>query len=353
MQTFEWIFVLVFLAGLVYAEDEKKEAAADLRVVETVLLYQRSSGGWPKNYDRQQRLTVAEQAEVLAEKDKHDSTIDNGATYTEVRLLTDAYHSTVDDRFRQAVLRGIAYLLDAQYDNGGWPQYFPPRRNGYSRHITFNDNAMIGVMSLLRDVTNDKIQFSFVPRTTRYQCQQAFERGIDCILKCQIVIKGILTVWCAQHDEVTFEPRPARSYELASLSGSESVGIVHLLMQVDQPNDAIVHAIESAAAWFEQSKLMGLKLVRIEDPSQPTGFDKVVIKDPNASPMWARFYDMETGQPIFCSRDGIPRQTLVEISHERRNGYSWLGHYARQLLDRDFPAWLSRMEKKRDHKDVR
>ena len=103
----------------------------------------------------------------------------------------------------------------------------------------------------------------------------------------------------------------------------------------------------------EQSKLMGLKQVRIEDPSQPTGFDKVVIKDPNASPMWARFYDMETGQPIFCSRDGIPRQTLVEISHERRNGYSWLGLYARQLLDRDFPAWLSRMEKKRGHKDVR
>ena len=59
MQTFEWIFVLVFLAGLVYAEDEKKAAASDLRVVETVLLYQRSGGGWPKNYDRQQRLTAA------------------------------------------------------------------------------------------------------------------------------------------------------------------------------------------------------------------------------------------------------------------------------------------------------
>ena len=43
----------------------------------------------------------------------------------------------------------------------------------------------------------------------------------------------------------------------------------------------------------------------------------------------------------------------IRISHERRNGYSWLGHYACQLLDRDFPAWLSCMEKKRGHKDVR
>ena len=30
-------------------------------------------------------------------------------------------------------------LLEAQYDNGGWPQYHP-RATGYHKHITFNDN---------------------------------------------------------------------------------------------------------------------------------------------------------------------------------------------------------------------
>lgn len=43
------------------------------------------------------------------------------------------------------------YLQKTQYDNGGWPQCYP-RPRGYSRYITFNDDAMIGAMRLLRDV---------------------------------------------------------------------------------------------------------------------------------------------------------------------------------------------------------
>jgi PelA/Pel-15E family pectate lyase len=55
--------------------------------------------------------------------------------------------------------------------------------------------------------------------------------------------------------------------------------------------------------------------------------------------MWARFYEIGTNKPIFCSRDGIPRATLAEISYERRTGYSWLGYYAKSLLTEDYPAW--------------
>ena len=69
------------------------------------------------------------------------------------------------------------------------------------------------------------------------------------------------------------------------------------------------------------------------------GWDKVVVKDAAAPPMWARFYEIGTNKPIFCSRDGVPKDTLAEISYERRNGYSWLGRYAADLLAKDYPAW--------------
>ena len=36
------------------------------------------------------------------------------------------------------------------------------------------------------------------------------------------------------------------------------------------------------------------------------------------------------------------KKTLAEISHERRNGYSWLGYYARDLLGKDYPAWKAK-----------
>jgi len=236
----------------------------------------------------------------------------------------------------------IAYLLGGQYANGGWPQKFPAPR-GYERYITFNDNAMVGVLSLLRDVARGDPEFAWVPADLRAQCGQAELRGRACILRCLIQRDGRPTVWCAQHDEVTLRPRGARSYELPSFSGGESVGVVRYLMQIEQPDAAVVRAVEGAVAWFERYQLRGLRLQRVADPAQPKGYDLVVVNDPAAPALWARFYDLHTNEPIFCSRDGKPRRTLAEISYERRTGYSWLGPYARQLLEEEYPAWKRRL----------
>ena len=327
---------------LLHVAKAESPNAKDVQVAETVLLYQRSSGGWPKNYDREEKLSKKERSQVLADKNKNDTMIDNGATHREIRLLADAYNTTRDKRFRDAALRGIAYLLKGQYENGGWPQRFP-KPSGYAKHITFNDDAMIGVMSLLRDIARDPKKFSFVSDQTRRQCAEAVERGTACILKCQIRINGKLTAWCAQHDEKNFLPRKARSYELASLSGHESVGIVRFLMKIEKPSSEIIESIEGAVRWFEQSKLTGIKEVRVKVPDKPGGYDKIVVQDAKAPPLWARFYDIKTNAPIFCSRDGIPRKTMAEISHERRNNYSWLGQFARDLLAKDLPAWKKQL----------
>jgi len=326
-----------FLAGMP-AKADKDES----RIAETMLLYQRNSGGWPKNYDADARLDDDAKAEVLAAKHRNDATFDNGATHREVRALSQAYARTGDDRFKAAALRGIEFMLDAQYSNGGWPQYYPGA-SGYHKHITLNDGAMIGVMTVLRDVAAGKSPYEFVDAEPRKRAGEAVEKGIECILKCQIVVDGKKTVWCAQHDEQTLAPAKARSYELPSLSGGESVRVVQFLMQVEKPDRKIVEAVESAIAWYKDAALHGIRLVRKEMPDTPEGYDRFVIEDPAAPPMWARFYQIGTNQPIFCSRDGIPRQRLADISHERRNGYSWLGYYADDLLAKDYPAWKVRI----------
>ena len=48
------------------------------------------------------------------------------------------------------------------------------------------------------------------------------------------MVNGRRTVWCAQHDETTLRPAGARTYEHASLSGYESVGIVRFLMGIER-----------------------------------------------------------------------------------------------------------------------
>jgi PelA/Pel-15E family pectate lyase len=313
-------------------------SADALRIADNVLLYQRNSGGWPKNIDMAALLSERETAALVAQKSAKDSTIDNGATYTQLAFLARVYTQQAQARHREPFLKGLDYLFEAQYSNGGWPQFYPDR-SGYYRHITFNDGAMIGVMKLLRDVANKKADYLFVDEARRMKAATAVQKGIECILKTQIIIQGRPTVWCAQYDEQTLKPAGARKYELVSLSGLESVDIVRFLMSIPTPDATVVESIEGAVAWFQKSKLNGIRWVEKGDSSKPDTVDRVVVNDPNAPPLWARFYQIETNRPIFVGRDGVIRYTVGEIDHERRNGYAWYVDDPTKLLDRDYPQW--------------
>ena len=75
-----------------------------------------------KNIDMARPLSDAAK-QRLANRREDRATIDNGATYTQLRFLARAYSATQDDRVRDAFNKGLDYLLAAQYDNGGWPMF--------------------------------------------------------------------------------------------------------------------------------------------------------------------------------------------------------------------------------------
>ncbi len=313
-------------------------AGEAVRIADNVLLYQRDTGGWSKNVDMARVLSEQDKAKLRKAKSRKDSTLDNSATHTQIRYLAKVYYATRLERFRQAMLRGIDYLLEAQYANGGWPQTYP-RLRGYSKFITFNDGAMIGAMSVLRDIAEKKPEYAFVDKARRQKAKKAVQKGIECILKCQIIVDGRRTAWCQQHDEKTLKARPARIYEKISICGGESIGILKFLMNIDNPSPEIIEAVQSAVAWFDHVKLAGIRQVSKPDSSMERGYDKVIVKDPTAPPIWARFYQIGTNRPIFCGRDGKIKYRLAEIEHERRTGYSWYSYRPAGLLDKDYPAW--------------
>jgi PelA/Pel-15E family pectate lyase len=269
-------------------------------------------------------------------------TFDNSATIPELRFLARGFVATKKPEYETAFLKGLDHVLAAQYANGGWPQSFPVSK-GYDRHITFNDECMVNIMNFVRDVGRDKV-FDFVDAERKMKAGAAFEKGVDCILKCQVRIDGKLTAWCAQHDEVDFSPAKARSYELPSLSGSESAGIVRLLMSLEKPSAQVIEAVDAAVKWFEAVKLTGIKQVMVPDAHAPKGMDKRVVEDAGAPPIWARFYDLKTMKPMFVDRDGAPKEKLSEIGYERRNGYGWLGTWGTRVLA-EYPAWKKRVSR--------
>ncbi|GAA4417576.1 pectate lyase [Nibrella viscosa] len=309
-----------------------------------MLLYQRDNGGWPQpggdpiKYG--QGLTVVQQNKLRAEKGKLDATIDDQATTREINYLVQAFQQTENPAYRQAAERGIRYLLVAQNTTGGWGQFYPDT-SGYHKHITYNDQAMIDVMWVMKYTADGTHGFDAVDKTLGPQARTAVDRGVQCILKTQYKQQGKLTAWCAQHDRKTLLPANARAFELASLSGNESVGIVEFLISLDNPSPEIRQAVHAAVAWLESVKLTGIAIKRVKAPSQPRGQDVVVVQDSNST-LWARFYDLDTNTPFFCGRDGVKKKSLAEIENERRTGYAWYGTWPAKLLSKDYPEWVKK-----------
>ncbi len=307
---------------LLKKSDEWFRSADGKGAATNVLSWQSPEGSWPKNKDTSDKP-------YTGKADKLDGTFDNKATTGELRFLARAFEITADDRCRDAFLKGFDHILEAQYPNGGWPQFHPPGKN-YHRHITFNDGTMVRLLEFLRDSRD----FKTLDPDRHKNAAAAFGRGVECILKCQIIISGKPTVWCAQHDEVTFAPTKARDYELPSLSGSESAGILRFLMDLEKPSPAVIRAVKGGVEWFEAAKIKGYRY-------RKSGKDRVLEKDSGAPPLWARFYDLDTGKPFFCDRDGIKKESVDQIGAERRNGYAWYGNWGESVA-KDFAKWPHR-----------
>ena len=250
--------------------------------------------------------------------------------------------------YRDAFVRGVGYLLEAQYDNGGWPQFYPlkPLDNEghpfYSNHITFNDDAMHNVLVLLREIYEERQPYDalHLEPALLERVRQAFDKGIACILDCQIRKDGKLTVWCQQHDEVTLAPAPARAYELASFTGShETASLLELLMSLPQPSDRVIEAVTAAVEWLKAHALQDVELRTFTNAEGKTD-RRLVHKFGHQT--WARYYDLQTEEPYVCDRDGKPQPSLEYIGYERRNGYGWYGDMPAHII-KNYPKWLKKV----------
>ncbi len=314
-------------------------------VAERMLIYQRDNGGWPQpggdpiNY--QKELSEEQKTKIQKDKKRTDTTIDDQATTREISYLAKACIRTRNRRYLAAAENGVGYLLRAQHSSGGWGQFFPDT-TGYRKHITFNDNAMIDVLDVMQAVATGKDGFSALRPELAQAAQNAIDRAVKCILKCQYVQNGTLTAWCAQHDRDTYLPAKARSFELPSLSGSESVGIVRFLMGIENPGPEIKNAINAAVAWFEKVKIqdMDTRLVRNDEGK---AVDRIIFPSPGKV-IWARFYDLKTNRPFFTGRDSRPKSDLKDVETERRVGYSFYGDYAGKLLTKEYPKWKQKWD---------
>ncbi len=282
-----------------------------VRLADEIVKYQMPDGGWKKHTGEDH---------VIYNK---QSTLDNHATTGHIRYLAKVYTATGKAKYKESCLKGVDFLLDAQYDNGGWPQ-IPNGNTAYTRHITFNDGAMLNAMKLMRMVKDrsEADGFAWIDDDRAARAGQAFDKGLDCILDLQVENDGRLTIWCQQYDEETLEPAGARVFELPGLSTWESADVVSFLESlpdIDAETDERVDtAVAAAIAWFDEKKIVGYKWDWVGDEMQ-------LIEGSPSDLLWARFYDTETEIPFFSGRDGGKYYDVTEVDQERLTGYEWYG----------------------------
>lgn len=318
------------------------------RVADIVVSFQTPAGGWSKNLDLTNHARRPGESFAPNNLSAHLSpgdfdtphdpkwnyvgTLDNDATTTEMQFLARvaAASGTAGEPYRAAVLRGLEYVLAAQFPNGGWPQVWP-LEGGYHDAITFNDSAVTETLELLQAVADGKDQFAFVPRPVRARAAAAVDHGIETIVATQITENGHRTVWAQQHDALTLQPVAGRNYEPAAKCSSESASMLLFLMSLPHPSQAVVAAVHAAAVWFRKTAIHDVAFERGADGRRR-------VSSPGAGPLWARYYELRTDRPIFGDRDQSIHDDVNEISLERRNGYSWYNAAPAAALER-FTAW--------------
>jgi PelA/Pel-15E family pectate lyase len=313
-----------------YAQAEAKQLA------DVILSYQTPSGGWSKHTGyskgpRQPGMQWTSQNEP-GQKPHYVATFDNRATTEEMYFLAQVWFATKREDCKTGFLKGLNFILAAQYPNGGWPQVYP-LEGGYHDDITFNDGAMTRILELLHAIKTGEPYYAFVDELLRQKVSVAWDAGIRCVLKTQITVAGKQTVWCAQYDLLTLQPAAARAMEPVTLSGLESADILAFLMTIRNPSPEIVASIESGLAWLQAAKVTGLARTKRDGKT-------VYDPDPNSTQIyWARFYHLTNGQAVFPGRDGVLYDSFNEMAAKNKVGYDYYSTLPGSIVNNGQRKW--------------
>jgi len=162
-----------------------------------------------------------------------------------------------------------------------------------------------------------------------------------------LVVKGKKTVWAQQHDALTLAPVSGRNFEPAALSAGESADILVFLMKLPNPSPEVRAAIEAGVAWLKANAIYGQAWVGgrrgppVDGAAPVAPTPRHLEATPGAGPIWARYYSLETGKPVFGDRDKTIHDNVDDLTVERKNGYAWYSGGAKEALDA-YTAWKAK-----------
>lgn len=333
--------------------DYPRHDPSDTRAIaDNLLLLQRNHGGWAQNRDPLEIFADDAARALMDEKSDPHGSFDNRNIYTQIEYLMGAYARLGDVRYLEGAGRGLDYLLRHQFPAcGGWPHSVPAGAE-YQGRITVADEVFSGPLTLLRAIAEARPPLDGFDAGIQARAAEALAQGEACLLRLQVRQNGRLTGWAGQYDPETLTPMGGRSFELPAILSEETVEILRYLMLIEAPLAEVVESVNAAAGWLSASRLKGWRLeaVMLDQPVDyafhKADFDRRLVADPGAPPLWARFYDLDDNSVVLANRDGVRAASYAKIHPERRTGYSWYGTWPADLLETEYPRWHCRVTRR-------
>ena len=296
---------------------DKRYLAAARNAGRALVWGQRTVGGWDHRVDVSHLTPDA----AGPERRKGRCTLDDDITQGAIDFLMDL-DRTLDEPWLDGGVRlGLSYLLQAQFPNGAWPQWYP-LRGGYHDYYTFNDNSINDCIRVLLDAHR---------QYDRAEYLEAAKRAGDFINAAQL--DGPQAGWAQQYDH-EMRPAWARAFEPPAVCSAATARNIRTLLDlaVATRDAKYLKPIPAALDWLDRSKLK--------------------------EGTWARLYEVGTNKPIYGDRDRKIHYRLEEISEERRTGYSWQSGYGvesaagayRRVKETGLEAYAEQVEATRKRK---
>lgn len=242
-------------------DDYFYEAAAE--VAEGLIAAQHPAGGWNYLHDfageasaRRWYDTIGRHGWRLEEFHHYfgNATFDDAGTSEASQFLLRLFLEKREPRYARPLENAVNFVLDSQYDNGGWPQRFPFVEDAasmlggtdYTRYVTFND-----------DVGGENIKFLLMV----YQ-SLGDQRTLEAIYKAMAIYPATLQAapqagWGLQHSLETLAPLAARTYEPRALVTSTTAGNASLMMDFYEwtGEQHFLERLPEVFAWLESVRL--------------------------------------------------------------------------------------------------
>ncbi len=270
------------------ATGDKRYLTAARKAARALAWGQREVGGW----DHRVRVDHLKADSVKPERAKGRCTFDDNITQEALSFLM-AIDQILDEAWlTESVELGLKFMLQSQYANGAWPQWYP-LRGGYYNHYTFNDNSINDCIRVMMEAHQYYGKKEYLASA---------RRGGDFILLSQC--KPPQAGWAQQYDQ-EMKPAWARSFEPPGICSAATARNIRELVDLYlyTKDDKYLRPIPAAIDWLKRSQIK-----------------------PN---LWGRLYEVGSNKPIYGDRkDGNKVHYEYEkISEFERSHYGWRGEF--------------------------